>query len=286
MSVLRDLCDLLVEGAQRSARLVGEGRSVARGSAPAWVSLAADIRVSRFDRGSLDLGVRAPRLVDVAPEIFSQQLLFPAGTDSDASAMDLFLDAFNDAAHGNRDSERLDAGVLEVLARAGQLFSRGGTRLTFQRPDKPTLVIGSESAAIIRKLADEMPERRVARVSGVLDTLTVSTRTLALRLDDGQTLRGFAGSVDIEELKPLLGERAVIEGWFAFRPSGQALRIEVDSAKRATDRDVIWAHLPRAESTTSRPRNTTSPNSLDALFGAWPGDEDDAQLAAAMRELS
>ncbi len=30
LGVLRDLCDIFIEGAQRSARLVGEGRSIAR----------------------------------------------------------------------------------------------------------------------------------------------------------------------------------------------------------------------------------------------------------------
>jgi len=285
VSVLRDLCDLLIEGAQRSARLMGEGRSVARGAVPAWVNAAADVRVSSFDRGSLNLGVRAPRLVDVAPEVFAAQP-FPAGTEADASAMDLLLDAFNDAVQGNRDSERLDAGVLEVLARSGQLFTRGEMRLTFHRPGRSSVVIANESAATIRKLAEETPERRVARVKGVLDTLTVSTRTLAMRLDDGRTLRGFAGAVDLEELKALLGAPAVLEGWFTFRPSGQALRVEVDSAKAATERDVIWAQLPKAEATTPRARTTGAPNTLDALFGAWPGDEDDAQLTAALRELS
>lgn len=54
LSVLRDLSDLFLEGAQRSARLVAEGRSMARGTAPAWVSAAADLRVTRFMPGSLD----------------------------------------------------------------------------------------------------------------------------------------------------------------------------------------------------------------------------------------
>ena len=53
VGVLRDLCDLLLEGSQRSARLVAEGRSVARGTAPAWVSAAADCRVTKFAPGSL-----------------------------------------------------------------------------------------------------------------------------------------------------------------------------------------------------------------------------------------
>lgn len=130
LSVLRDLCDLFVEGAQRSARLLVEGRSVARGTVPAWVTAVAELRLSRFEQGSLDLGVRAAQLVEVAPEVFAQPHVLPAGTDPDATAFDLLLDAADDAAAGRRDSERLDAGVLEVLARTAALFARGGTRLS------------------------------------------------------------------------------------------------------------------------------------------------------------
>jgi hypothetical protein len=286
LSVLRDLCDLFVEGAQRSARLVAEGRSVARGATPAWATAAADLRVSKFERGSLNLGVRANRLVDVAPDIFAQQQLFPAGTDPDATAFDLFLDAADDAAAGRRDSERLDAGVLEVLARAGSLFARGGTRLSVSRAGGPNVVLDPSAAVLIRALADETPQARVSRVSGILDTLTVSTRTMALRLADGSVLRGFAGAIPVDRLKHLLGAAVVLEGSVTFRPSGAALRIEVESAFPATSGDVIWARLPRDEPTTLRARPSSSSPNLDEFFGSWPGDETDDELAAALRELS
>lgn len=286
LAVLRELCDLFLEGAQRSARLVAEGRSVARGGVPAWVASAADMRVSKFERGSLELEVSAPRLLDVAPDIFAEPQLLPPGTDSDATAFDLFLDAANDAAGAKRDSDRLDAGVLEVLARTGSLFSKGGTRLTVSRLGKSSIVLDATAAALMKTLADETPVARIARVRGVLDSLTVSSKTLALKLDDGRLLRGFVGAVAIDHLKQWLGTTVVLEGSVTFRPSGDALRIEVESALAATPGDVVWAQLPRAEP-TGRPRVTFSSSSgLDAFFGKWPGDETDAQLAAALRNLS
>ncbi len=286
LGLLRDLCDLFLEGAQRSARLVAEGRSVARGPVPAWASTAADVRVSKFEKGSLDLGVRAVRLVDAAPEIFAQQQFFPAGTSPDATAFDLFLDAADDAVAGRRDSERLDPGILEVLARAGSLFARGGTRLSVSRIGKQSVVLDPTAALTIKTLADETPPTRVARIRGVLDALTVSTRAMALRLDDGRVLRGYAGAVALDTLKALLGTEVVLEGGITFRPSGEALRIEVESAFPAMPGDVIWAHLPKVEPTSSRPRPSTTLTGLDAFFGKWPGDETDQQLAAALTELS
>ena len=223
--------------------------------------------------------MRAPRLVDVAPEIFAQQQLFPAGTEPDATAFDLFLDAAEDAAAGRRDSERLDAGVLEVLARTGGLFSRGGTRLSITRASRPSVVLDPSSATMIRELAAETPPPRISRVRGVLDTLTFSTKTMALRLDDGRVLRGFAGAVGIDKMKQLLGTEVVVEGPVTFRPSGEALRIEVESASPAASGDVIWAQFPKVEPTSSPSRLSASPVGLDAFFGKWPGTETDEELA-------
>ena len=285
MAVLRDLCDLLLEGSQRSARLAAEGRSVARGAQPSWVAAAADCRITKFEAGSLALGVQASPLVDVAPEIFAQEPLFPSGTDSGATAFDLFLDAAEDAAAGRRDSERLDAGVLDVLARTGALFSKGGTRLTLAGGGHALVVLDANTAQVIRTLAEGTPSARISRVRGVLDMLTVSTKTIALRLADGRIVRGFAGSVDQDRLKALLGTDVVLEGSINFRPSGDALRIEVDSILPATPGDVIWSQLPTVEPTSSRLRLPVAPVGLDAFFGKWPGDESEQQLTEALRDL-
>lgn len=286
MSVLRDLCDLFVEGAQRSARLVAEGRSVARGTAPWWLSAAADIRICSFEAGSLALGVRAPRLVDAAPDVFAQQQLFPPGADPTGTAFDLFLDAADDACSGRRDSERLDAGVLEVLARAGALFAKGGTRLSVARAGRAAIVLDAGAATTIKRIADETPATRVSRVRGMLDTLSFGSKMVVVRLDDGRMLRGVAGSLSFEELKEFLGTQVVVEGAITFRPSGEPLRIEVDSASPAAPGDVIWARLPKVEPMTARPRPSAAVANLDALFGTWPGDESDEELAAALREAS
>ena len=109
----------------------------------------------------------------------------------------------------------------------------------------------------------------------MLDALTVSTRAMALRLNDGRVLRGYAGAVALDTLKELLGTDVVLEGGSAFRPSGEALRIEVESAFPAMPGDVIWAHLPKVEPTSSRiTTETVALTGLDAFFGKWPGDRD------------
>lgn len=220
------------------------------------------------------------------PRSSRRQQLFPSGTEAGATALDLFLDAADDAVSGRRDSERLDAGVLEVLARAGSLFAKGGTKLSVGREGRSPVIVDAAAAQTIRTLADETPASRVSRVRGVLDTLTVSTKTFVLRLEDGRLLRGYASVPVFEILKGLLGRDAVLEGAVAFRPSGEALRIEAESASLATAADVLWTKLPRVEPTTSRPRLSASPTGLDAFFGKWPGDETDEPLATALKDLS
>ncbi len=286
LGVLRDLSDLFLEGAQRSARLVAEGRSVARGTAPAWVTASADLRITKFAPGSLDMTIRAPRLAEVASEIFSQQQLFPAGTDPDATAFDLLLDAAEDAATGRKDSERLDLGVLDVLARAANIFARGGTRLTIGRTDRSPVVLNNQTAQVIRTMADETPAARVVRVSGILDTLTVSTKAMAVRLEDGRLLRGFAGAVPLDKLKHFLGMALVVEGSVTFRPSGEASRIEVESVFPFGPGDVIWGKFPKVEAGAMRSRQPVAAIGLDAFFGTWPGDETDDQIARGLKDLS
>jgi hypothetical protein len=109
---------------------------------------------------------------------------------------------------------------------------------------------------------------------------------MVLKLDDGRLLRGFAGAVGLDDLKQWLGNAVVLEGHVTFRPSGEALRIEVESALPATPGDVIGAQLPKVESAPSRPRASVSSTGLSAFFGKWPGEESDEQLTAALQDLS
>ncbi len=289
LTALRDLCGVLADGALRSARLSVEGRSVARGAAPDWLVRAADLRVTRFSAGSLDLGLEARRLVDVEPELFAQQTLFEGGLDPDRTALDLFLDAADDAAAGNRDSDRLDPGVLDVLARTDALFGAGATLLTVESGGRARPVrIDAARATRMRQMAAETPVERVTRVRGVLDSLTVSSESMTLRLEDGRVLRGHVGALGVASVREHLGKAVVVEGLTTFRPSGDALRIIAESVWTASDGDVVWAKLPHVDPVSTRVRSIAPPAGagLDRFFGTWPGDETDEELATALAQFS
>jgi hypothetical protein len=147
--------DFVVDGAARSARLAGEGRSTARGSAPAWLADAADVHLVGFRAGSLVLDVAAKPLWEIAPTVFAHE--------TQSTSVDLLIEAVDDAAHGRRDSERLDAGVLQVLASARNLFARGSTRLRFVGPRR-SIELTAEVIEQFQTLADATPDAKVDRV--------------------------------------------------------------------------------------------------------------------------
>jgi len=122
-------------------------------------------------------------------------------------------------------------------------------------------------------------------VLGILDSLTISTRTCLLKLIDGSSLRGYlAGHVALEPLRELLGTEVVLEGTVAFAPSGRPQRIEVDHAARARAGDIVWKRIPHGSLPHEQLALPTG--DIGTIIGRWPGDEDDARILAALAEIS
>jgi hypothetical protein len=275
--VLRDLADLVVEGSSRAARLAAEGRSTARGGAPVWLAEASDVRLVGFRDGSLVLDVTARPLAEIAPGVFP--------TSTGETAFDLLMIAVDDALEGRRDSERLDLGMLQTLVKARSLFGRGARRLRLTRVGGTSIELAESAAERFQRLATETPPPKVDRIVGHLDSLTMSTRTCLLKLSDGTSLKGNVGaSVDLDHLKGLLGLDVVVEGIIAFRPSGRPQRIEVDHVAAAQGRDALWERAPHGE--LPGEQLILPSDELGPSFGQWPGDEDDEQVFAALREIS
>jgi len=91
-------------------------------------------------------------------------------------------------------------------------------------------------------------------------------------------------SIDLDHLKGLLGLEVVVEGVVAFRLSGRPQWIEVDHVAAATGRDALWRRTPHGE--ISGKRLAFPGEEIGSLFGQWPGEEDDEQVFAVLKELS
>jgi|SRR5882724_5589055 len=182
--------------------------------------------------------------------------------------------------------------MLQTLVKTRMLFGRGATRLCITRIDGIRMMEEGASVAFsessvegFQALARETPAPKTDRVAGVLDSLTMSTRTGLLKLEDGASLKGNIGaSVNLGHLKNLLGSEVVAEGTVSFRPSGRPQRIEIDYVDRATDKDILWRRMPRGE--LANAQLPLPAEGLSSSFGQWPGEEDDEQIFAALRELS
>lgn len=284
LGVLRDLADLIVDGAGRAARLAAEGRSTARGTAPVWLGESSDIRMVGLREGSLAMDVTACPLSELAPHIFAATAEGAAPVPPGETAFDLLMKAVDDALHGRRDSDRLDYGMLQTLVKAKSVFGRGATRLRISRYGGASVEFTETQVSTFQKLASETPAPKVDRIVGVLDSLTMSTRTTILKLSDGLALKGNVGSnVDLGLVKGLLGAEVVAEGMVAFRPSTRPQRIEIDHVAAATPRDLVWKRTPRGE---LGQQLALPVEDLSSYFGQWPGEEDDEQVFAALKELA
>ncbi len=133
------------------------------------------------------------------------------------------------------------------------------------------------------------PDQRI-RLAGQLDTIRHSDRMFTLILDDGQSIRGLAESVDPAQLAALFGQRAVVSGKAVFRPSGSVLRVEIDLLEPAGADSAIWSQMPRPAlgrlEPRPRPASQGPRSGVNKIFGRWPGDESEEEVARALEALS
>jgi hypothetical protein len=132
------------------------------------------------------------------------------------------------------------------------------------------------------------PEQRV-RLAGLLDNIRYSDRMFTLKLESGVTLRGSADGVPPGILASLFGKMVTVSAMAVFRPSGRVLRLQADHIEPAGDDFSLWFVEPRplwgaAEPSLRQPQGPRS--GLNAIIGRWPGDESEAEIAAALEELS
>jgi hypothetical protein len=103
-------------------------------------------------------------------------------------------------------------------------------------------------------------------------------------------IKSIAEDTAAERMADFFGKDVVLSGSAVFRPSGRILRLDADAVEAAGPDAEVWATVPRPLfRIMDRPafRQPQGPQSgINAIIGRWPGEESDAELAAALRELS
>jgi len=277
-----------------SVRMALEGRSRARGKCPEWLQAAADIRFLGHD-GTDDtiLHFEAPTLGDAAPRLFAQKELWPTRPDPGNTGFDVLAAVVGDIAAQNADSERFDRPLLDRIAGFRKVLNGTFDELAIvgqQTAPQPTAELTPAILECARSLYTNMPVPQRVRVVGKLDMIRASTQSFGVMLDDGQEVRGVLTTGDIRSISPLLNQRILVLGKAIYRASGKVLRIDAEEVSATHESGPFFSAIPKPirkrfdfKEAASAPRHASG---IAAIFGMWPGDETDDQIAQALKELS
>jgi len=295
--VLVELVSALQEGALRAARFVVEGESVRKGPKPAWLDAVGRFDVTGLTQGSAVLQVEAPSLAEAMPERFgaaAQVALFAdpsRSVDTSQSAIDFFGTVLTSALREDREGLLADRPLLEACARLARAPGRGFRSVTLGGIAGAGEPVELSSADVdkIELLRDETPAPRAVRVTGTLDTISVTKTDVVLRLADGTAVAARVERHDPEELRGLFAKRVVVAGFAQYRPSGKLLVIDAEHIGLATEGDALWEQPPAPRPVKTAPVAQLQPqdetSGVAAFFGTWPGEESDEELLAALSEI-
>jgi hypothetical protein len=286
-SVLQEILQVAVDGAERALRLRVEGRSTASGAAPRWVAAGAAFDVVPGENAQ-EWRLLGRPLVEAVPEKFGQPDLFE-DLDVKRSALDLFEEGLQDAIAGREDSDKYDEGLIQVFHRLASIFDHGVESMRFL--NGRDLPIGPVDVERIENLRSRTPAPQAVRVAGKIESIRHSDRMFLLELESGERMRGVADAVEEAELRLAWGQVAVIVGKVVFRPSGRPRRIEAERIGLAGPKDTeLWGRLPKATMQALDARLLRQPqgarSGINAVWGKWPGPESDEQIREALRRLS
>src|SRR6266567_357460 len=206
-ALLRDVLDVLVDGARKTVRLRFEGKSGGPGRTPSWIVPAAGFDLVELREGSTVLELDAPRLGDVVHARLAQEDLFEE-VPRDASGLGLFRESIDEALAGAADSERFDPELLETIQAWTGVLSQGIEEIEFGNATGTVTRIAQPQLETARRLRRETPPPQRVRVTGWLNVIRHSDRMFSLVLESGGSLRGIAEDIDPQVLASLFGKKA------------------------------------------------------------------------------
>ncbi len=270
------------------------GQSAGPGRPPTWLSSASDIRfigVSRDQDAVFHFEVST--LGESAAILYDQNEIWPNRPDPGLTSLDLLAGVIREVRSGNEESDGFDSHLLQRVSAFKRTLSEGVDEIIVEDREGrslPEAIVSKATVETAETLRFEIPPPRQVRVAGMLDMIRVSTQTLALRLDDGNEVKGVFLSDDVQPLAGFLNRRVVVLGKAIYRPSGRVLRIDVDSFELGEGVQSFWSRVPRALDQRELPKELRqqaySKCGVAAFFGTWPGDETDEELLAALHNMS
>jgi len=286
-SVLKALPDAI----RQSVRMAFEGRSRSRRKRPDWLRAATDIRFLGHDgTDQTNLHFEIPSLGDAAPKLYKQRELWPTRPAAEDTGFDILGDVLTDVAAQNTDSDRFDRPLLDVIAGFRKVFNGTFTGMTWTRRNDTSnpVSLTPSIAETARTLFTNTPQPQRVRIVGKLDMVRASTSSFAVILDGGVEVRGVLSEGEIGSM-PALNQRVLVLGKAIYRPSGKLLRLDAEEVTATDDTNSFFSTVPKPIRKKFDLRETIRDQQhklgIAAIFGKWPGDETDAQVETALKEL-
>ena len=276
---------------QPCVRMALTGRSAQVGQPPKWLQAAWDLRATEFSRRGSDtvIHMQVPKLGEAAPQVFEQKQLWDASVQPEETALELLGKLVQDVSEQATNSDSYDGHMLtRLVGWNGLLESRIRTIvLPTTGINSPNSMLDVSVVANARSLSNRIPAERQVRVVGRIDMVRHSTRSMGLRLDNGNEVRCAVVNEDIGDLGNLLNKEVTILGKAVYRPSGTVFRLDVQQVLETTAGRGQFSQVPLPMEI--KPRNEriaqTPRTGVAAIFGTWPGDETDNDLIEALAEL-
>ena len=290
---LRDVCDLLLEAAERGLRLAVEGYSVKPGKLPAWLTKSLDLTVTGIKKGSTVLSIEAPVLGQTAKEQIQQQDFWYIIPKPEDTALTLLSRSVHDTTSEVLDSDAYDGGILESLLRFKPFLKASAEKLELQclSRRREHFRLGEQELEKIQRLKAKTPEPRAFVISGHFDAIEHSRRRFRLVLTNGESVLGTIDPafLDVEHMRQFWGRKVTIKGIVHFRPSRRPRLIEAQIIKPMEEGEEVFDVLPQEQTEAEfvkevKEKFAPQKGWLKEVWGKWPGDEPIEDLLAALKQ--
>ncbi|MCY3683403.1 MAG: hypothetical protein OXH16_18550 [Gemmatimonadetes bacterium] len=291
VATLQCSLDALVKTAECATRLMVTGEGSGRGPRPGWLNAALDFTITGGELGSTIFEIEAPQLDETAYVRFAQQNFWREETIMQDTAVDLAALSIQEAQETTSSGDYFDRAVLSAILRFRQPTVNANIcyHLIPQESDYGEFTLDASVCNRIENRLKSLPPSRAFIISGWIEEIKQDGGRFFLELGDGRKMFGRLQSdqLDVEQLRPLWGKRATVQGMVHFKANGQPRLIEAYRLRPYQDRDAIFEELPSTEMPKSRgltrrqEKQARSFNVL-SLCGTWPGNEPVEELLAQL----
>lgn len=271
-------------------------RSKTPGKQPSWLKRASDLRFTGHGgNGSTHLRFELPSLEEAASEVYEQKELFDSGRpDGTLTGLDLLMRVVRDIDADQADSGAFDPQLLHQVAKFKRFIKAGpfsGFRIAGSLPDTcDEVLISSTTIDNSLRLYGSTPTPQRVRLVGDLDGLEASTQRFSLLLDSGERVTGVYPEEISDRLQELWRKRVLVLGTSVFRASGNLLRVEAETIGDGASASSLFSTPPVANSSRLDPNRLRKPqgtrSGMAAIMDCWPGDETEAEIEAALEQIS